>query len=156
MLLNTLQRTRSPHKKSYLAQNINRAMAEKPCILPELPHFSGSGDKAAEDPREPPAAEPQAEASLALERESQAGADTRGLPEECEIPGSPLQPHPTLISPALIPSGALGQLSPLGSAPSRCGALRGSRGRGEVLTTPMSATPEPTLMIVGMILNLPA
>lgn len=124
MLLNTLQRTRSPHKKSYLAQNINRAMAEKPCILPELPHFSGSGDKAAEDPGEPPAAEPQAEASLALERESQAGADTRGLPEECEIPGSPLQPHPALISPALIPSGALGQLSPLGSAPSRCGAQR--------------------------------
>ena len=78
MLLNTLQRTRSPHKKSYLAQNINRAMAEKPCISPDLPHFSGSGDKAAEDPREPPAAEPQAEASLALGGESQAGADTGG------------------------------------------------------------------------------
>lgn len=155
MLLNTLQRTRSPHKKSYLAQNINRAMAEKPCILPELPHFSGSGDKAAEDPGEPPAAEPQAEASLALERESQAGADTRGLPEECEIPGSPLRPHPALISPALIPSGALGQLSPR-AVPPPAAVLRGPRGRGEVLTTPMSATPEPTLMIVGMILNLPA
>lgn len=91
---------------------------------------------------------------LALGRESQAGTDTWGPPEGCEVPGSP-QPRPTLTSPALISSGALGQLSALGSAPSPCGAQR-VRGRGEVLTTPMSATPEPTLMIVGMMLNLPA
>ena len=68
MLLNTLQRTRSPHKKSYLAQNINGAMAEKPCISPDLPRFSGSGDKAVEDSGEPPAAEPQAEASSSGKR----------------------------------------------------------------------------------------
>ena len=66
---------------------------------------------------------------LALGRESQAGTDTRGPPEGCEVPGSP-QPRPTLTSPALISSGALGQLSALGSAPSPCGAQR-VRGRGE-------------------------
>lgn len=68
MLLNTLQRTQSPHKKSYLAQNINGARAEKPCISPDLPRFSGSGDKAVEYSGEPPAAEPQAEASSSGKR----------------------------------------------------------------------------------------
>lgn len=87
-------------------------------------------------PRIPENPQPQShrQKPLALPRETQAVTASWGALVGCEAPDSPLHPY-------------------LHCSP-RLWCAPGGRGGG--LTTPMSATPEPTLMMVGMMLNFPA